>query len=90
MTDLFTMSPAGFVVVGSRDDLTGREEEMLRMISQGYSNKEIAATLYLSINSVKTYIRSAYRKIGIERRAQAVIWGINEGLSEPIAQSSVA
>lgn len=58
------------------DDLSKREREMITLISQGLSNQEIAETLFLSINSVKTYIRTAYHRIGATRRSQAVIWGI--------------
>jgi DNA-binding NarL/FixJ family response regulator len=54
--------------------LTARERQVVALIARGYSNREIAGELYLSVNSVKTYIRSAYRKIGVERRTQAVIW----------------
>ena len=49
------------------------------LITQGLSNQEIAERSYLSINSVKTYIRTAYRKIGVTRRAQAVAWGMRHG-----------
>jgi DNA-binding CsgD family transcriptional regulator len=56
--------------------LSRREREMVVLISQGLGNQEIAETLFLSINSVKTYIRSAYRRLGITSRSQAVIWGI--------------
>jgi NarL family two-component system response regulator LiaR len=60
--------------------LTHREAEILALISQGLTNQEIAERCYLSINSIKTYIRSAYRKIGVTRRAQAVAWGMQNGL----------
>jgi DNA-binding NarL/FixJ family response regulator len=63
------------------DGLTAREVEMLELITQGLSNDEIARTLYLSINSVKTYIRTAYRKIGVTRRPQAVLWGVHHGFA---------
>ncbi len=63
------------------DGLTAREVEMLELITQGLSNEEIARTLYLSINSVKTYIRTAYRKIGVTRRPQAVLWGVHHGFA---------
>ena len=43
------------------------------------SNQEIADTLFLSINSVKTYIRSTYRKLGVDNRAQAVAWALQNG-----------
>ena len=54
---------------------------MLALISQGLSNREIAQTTYLSINSVKTYVRAAYRKIGVARRSQAVRWALQHGVS---------
>ncbi|MEL4503429.1 response regulator transcription factor [Luteococcus sp. H138] len=60
--------------------LTMRESEMLTLIAQGMSNAEIAEHTYLSPNSVKSYIRSAYRKIKVKRRSQAVAWGIEHGM----------
>ena len=59
--------------------LTQRESEVLALITQGFTNQEIADRAYISINSVKTYVRTAYRKIGVSRRAQAVSWGIEHG-----------
>jgi len=64
---------------GRREGLSAREAEVLALITQGLSNDEIAHRTYLSINSVKTYIRSAYRKIGVSRRSQAVLWGVRHG-----------
>ncbi len=61
--------------------LTAREAEMLTMIAAGMSNQEIAERSYLSINSVKTYIRTAYRKIGAQRRSQAVRWALENGFA---------
>ena len=59
---------------------------MLALITQGLSNQEIAERSYLCINSVKTYIRTAYRKIGVTRRAQAVAWGMQPRLrAGPVA-----
>ncbi|WP_134741011.1 helix-turn-helix transcriptional regulator [Nocardioides sp. 503] len=60
--------------------LSGRESEIIAMIGHGYSNQEIAETLVLSINSVKTYIRTAYGKIGVSSRSQAVIWAMARSL----------
>lgn len=64
---------------GREHGLTAREAEVLAMIVQGLSNQEIADRTYISINSVKTYVRTAYRKLGISRRAQAVAWGMTHG-----------
>jgi DNA-binding CsgD family transcriptional regulator len=55
---------------GRDHGLSARESEVLCLIAQGLSNQEIADRAFLSINSVKTYIRSAYRKIGVERRTR--------------------
>jgi NarL family two-component system response regulator LiaR len=64
--------------------LTPRELEVLGLITQGLTNQEIADQAYISINSVKTYVRTAYRKIGVTRRAQAVSWGLRAGfVAEP-------
>jgi NarL family two-component system response regulator LiaR len=60
--------------------LTPREGEIVSLIVSGLSNREIGERLQLSINSVKTYIRSAYRKMGVERRTQAVLWGLDNGI----------
>lgn len=65
---------------GASIGLTARESEVLGLITQGLTNQDIAAKSYLSINSVKSYIRSAYRKIGVERRSQAVRWGLENGM----------
>jgi NarL family two-component system response regulator LiaR len=62
---------------GREHGLSNREAEVIALITQGLSNQEIAERTYLSINSVKTYIRTAYRKIGVNRRAQAVVWGMH-------------
>jgi NarL family two-component system response regulator LiaR len=62
-------------------DLSAREAEILTMIAAEMSNQEIADRTYLSINSVKTYIRTAYRKIGARRRSQAVRWALENGFA---------
>ena len=64
---------------GRAEGLTARESEVVALITQGLSNDEIAKQSHLSINSVKSYIRSAYRKMGVTRRSQAVLWGIKHG-----------
>ena len=64
---------------GRAAGLSSREAEIVALITQGLSNQEVADRAYLSINSVKTYIRSAYRKMDVTSRAQAVLWGVNNG-----------
>ena len=65
---------------GKEAGLSAREAEILTLIAAGHSNPEIAGTLYLSINTVKTHIRTAYGKIDVTRRSQAVAWAIRNGL----------
>ena len=59
--------------------MTDRESEVLALITQGKSNAELAELMFISINTVKSYIRSAYRKIGVTNRTQAVLWGTDHG-----------
>lgn len=61
--------------------LTPREREVLEMVTLGLTNQEIADLSFLSINSVKTYVRAAYHKIGVTRRSQAVSWGLRAGFA---------
>ena len=66
---------------GRNEGLTDRESEILALITQGKSNAEVAALTYLSANTVKSYIRSVYRKIGVASRTQAVLWGVGHGFT---------
>jgi NarL family two-component system response regulator LiaR len=71
---------------GQGEGLTPRESQILSLIVSGLANREIAETSWLSPNTVKTYIRTAYRKIGVNTRAQAVQWCLDHGF-EPVAAS---
>jgi DNA-binding NarL/FixJ family response regulator len=64
---------------GKPDGLTDRESEILALITQGKSNAEVARLTYLSGNTIKSYIRNVYRKIGVSSRTQAVLWGVSHG-----------
>ena len=66
---------------GRREGLTDRESEILALITQGKSNAEVAALAFLSPNTVKSYIRSIYRKIEVQSRTQAVLWGVANGFT---------
>ena len=77
-----TMTPAKHLPVGTPTgvaELSTRESEVLDLICRGMSNLEIADQLFVSVNSVKTYVRQIYQKIGVARRAQAVAWGLAHG-----------
>ncbi|MGT2462898.1 response regulator transcription factor [Sinomonas atrocyanea] len=64
---------------GREEGLTQREAEVLALITQGLDNAAIAEQTRLSINSVKTYISSCYRRIGASNRTRAILWGIEHG-----------
>ena len=74
-------SAAGLEWPGRREGLTDRESEILALITQGKSNAEVAALTFLSPNTVKSYIRSVYRKIDVGSRTQAVLWGVRNGFT---------
>ena len=64
---------------GHEHGLSPREAEVLALICQGLSNQEITQHAFLGLNTVKTYIRSLYRKIGVDSRTKALLWGIDHG-----------
>ena len=66
---------------GRSEGLTDRESEILALITQGKSNAEVARLTYLSPNTVKSYIRTIYRKINVASRTQAVLWGVRHGFT---------
>ena len=74
-------SAAGLEWPGRGEGLSDRESEILALITQGKSNAEVATLTYLSPNTVKSYIRSIYRKIEVGSRTQAVLWGVNHGFA---------
>jgi DNA-binding CsgD family transcriptional regulator len=81
--NLCPRSPEPFVPdARKREDLgiTRRELEVLELIAQGMSNREIAGKLYVSENTVKTHSSRVFDKLGAKRRTQAVQLGKEFGL----------
>lgn len=73
----------GSNVVNERDvgsTLTEREREVLALLSEGATNREVAAELYLSIDTVKTHVRKVFTKLGVGNRTQAAIVARDYGL----------
>jgi two-component system, NarL family, response regulator LiaR len=60
--------------------ITARELEILTLVARGLSNREIAAQLFVSENTVKTHCARAFDKLGAARRTQAVLRGKELGL----------
>lgn len=65
--------------LGHDAGLTPREVEVLTLIAQGLSNKEITERLELTANTLKSHVRAIYRKIGVNSRARAVAWAVQDG-----------
>ncbi|RLV50171.1 DNA-binding response regulator [Nocardioides mangrovicus] len=65
---------------GQREGLSEREGDIVALIARGLSNDDVAGQLFLSINTVKSYIRSAYKKMGVASRSQAVLWAVDHRL----------
>jgi DNA-binding NarL/FixJ family response regulator len=64
------------------DELSPAETRVLRLISEGESNKEIAATLGVSVDTVKGQVRSILSKLGASDRTQAVMIAVKRGIIE--------
>lgn len=64
---------------GAALGLSQRESEVLELIVHGKSNRAIAAHLMLGDETIKTHVRSVYRKLGVTDRAQAVAYALREG-----------
>ena len=64
------------------DDLTERELDVIRLVAQGRSNREIAKELWISEKTVKTHVSHALTKLGLKDRTQLAIHAIKSGLVE--------
>jgi DNA-binding NarL/FixJ family response regulator len=60
--------------------LTQRESEVLSQLANGLTNKEIAAALGISYETVKEHVQHILRKIGVTDRTQAAVWAVRKGL----------
>jgi DNA-binding NarL/FixJ family response regulator len=65
---------------GREHGLTQRQAEVVALITQGLTNQEIIERTYITLNTLKTYIRQAYQRMGVTTRAQAVLWGVEHGM----------
>jgi DNA-binding NarL/FixJ family response regulator len=58
------------------DELSEREREVVELLVQGQTNKDIAQALFLSVRTIEAHLRSIYAKLGVRSRTEAVLWAI--------------
>ena len=61
--------------------LTERESQIIQLIAQGWGNARIAEELCLSEQTIRNYVSRLYGKIGVQTRAEAVVWGRDHGVT---------
>jgi len=66
--------------VESEVPLTQREAEVLKLITTGQTNRQIAETMGISYETVKEHVQNMLRKIGVSDRTQAAVWAVRNGL----------
>jgi DNA-binding NarL/FixJ family response regulator len=67
---------------GPEDELTDRERDVLRLVAEGATNREIASTLYVSENTVSFHMKNILAKLHVKNRAQAAVFAIRAGLAD--------
>ncbi|HSF60164.1 MAG TPA: response regulator transcription factor [Gaiellaceae bacterium] len=67
---------------GPEGDLTDREREVLRLVADGATNREIASQLYISQNTVSFHMKNILAKLHLKNRAQAAAFAIRSGLAD--------
>ena len=65
---------------GEKDNMSPREDEVLQLVAQGATNKEIADSLFISENTVKTHLRNIMDKLHLANRSQAAAYAVKRGL----------
>ncbi len=73
---------------GPGDSLSLREQEVLALLALGYSNPEIANELFLSVDTVKTYVRRVFTKLGVNNRTNAALLAARYNLAPPAQRLS--
>lgn len=84
VAELARRTPAG-ARAGQREsalpELTDREREVLHLLGQGFSNKELAEALHITEGTAKNHVSSVIEKLGLRDRTQAALWAVRHNLT---------
>ena len=75
-------STCGELTMTTLSDLTPRELEILQFVLAGYTNKAIAAEMFISEKTVEFHLDNIYTKLGVQTRMMAGIWALQQGILE--------
>ena len=68
------------------EPLTERERDVLRLLGQGMSNKEIGSALFITERTARTYVSNILGKLGLASRTQAALYAVEHKIAEPATQ----
>jgi DNA-binding NarL/FixJ family response regulator len=78
------------VASSERPRLTRREVEILRLVAEGRTNREVAQLAWVTEQTVKFHLASIYKKLGIHSRAEAMVWAAANGMTTDVGASLLA
>jgi DNA-binding NarL/FixJ family response regulator len=81
-------APSNLATPETADALTEREQDVLRLVSDGRTNREIADALILSENTIKYHLKNILAKLHLRNRSEAVAYALRSGLIQPLEGSS--
>jgi DNA-binding NarL/FixJ family response regulator len=76
------ISMNGDLAMTTLSDLTPREIEILQLVLAGYTNRAIAAEIFISEKTVEFHLDNIYTKIGVRTRLMAGVWALQHGMAE--------